>query len=97
MAVLRLYVLLALARVVAVWTWPFLTAEDTMLFSCGILGATLRLALSQLQSNAPPMSIELSIASIERELGRPIDELFVEFDPDPIAALRDVYTNGATA
>ena len=46
----------------------------------------LRLALSQLQSNAPPMSIELSIATIERELGRPIDELFVEFDPDPIAA-----------
>ena len=29
----------------------------------------LRLALSQLQSNAPPMSIELSIATIERELG----------------------------
>ena len=46
----------------------------------------LRLALSQLQSNAPPMSIELSITTIERELGRPIDELFVEFDPDPIAA-----------
>jgi predicted unusual protein kinase regulating ubiquinone biosynthesis (AarF/ABC1/UbiB family) len=46
----------------------------------------LRLALSQLQSNAPPMSIELSIATIERELGRPIDEVFVEFDPDPIAA-----------
>jgi predicted unusual protein kinase regulating ubiquinone biosynthesis (AarF/ABC1/UbiB family) len=46
----------------------------------------LRLALSQLQSNAPPMSIELSVATIERELGRPVDELFVEFDPDPIAA-----------
>ncbi len=46
----------------------------------------LRLALSQLQSNAPPMSIELAIGTIEAELGRPIDELFVEFDPDPIAA-----------
>ena len=46
----------------------------------------LRLALSQLQSNAPPMSVELSIETIERELGRPVDELFVEFDPDPIAA-----------
>ena len=46
----------------------------------------LRLALSQLQSNAPPMSVELSIETIERELGRPVDEVFVEFDPDPIAA-----------
>jgi predicted unusual protein kinase regulating ubiquinone biosynthesis (AarF/ABC1/UbiB family) len=46
----------------------------------------LRIALSQLQSNAPPMSVELSVDTIERELGRPIGELFVEFDPDPIAA-----------
>ena len=46
----------------------------------------LRLALSQLQSNAPPMSVELSIATVERELGRPIGEVFVEFDPEPIAA-----------
>ena len=46
----------------------------------------LRLALSQLQSNAPPMSIELSIATIEAELGRSLDDVFVEFDPDPIAA-----------
>jgi predicted unusual protein kinase regulating ubiquinone biosynthesis (AarF/ABC1/UbiB family) len=46
----------------------------------------LRLALAQLQSNAPPMSVELSIATVERELGRPLGELFVEFDPDPIAA-----------
>ena len=46
----------------------------------------LRLALSQLQSKAPPMSVELSLATVERELGRSVDELFVEFDPEPIAA-----------
>jgi len=46
----------------------------------------LRLALSQLQSNAPPMSVELSIATVERELGRSIGDAFVEFDPEPIAA-----------
>ncbi len=46
----------------------------------------LRLALSQLQSNAPPMSAELAIQAIERELGAPISELFVTFDPEPIAA-----------
>lgn len=46
----------------------------------------LRLALSQLQSNAPPMSAELAISTVEAELGGLIDELFVEFDPEPIAA-----------
>ncbi len=46
----------------------------------------LRQALSQLQSNAPPMATELVIATIEAEFGRPIGELFVEFDPEPIAA-----------
>ena len=46
----------------------------------------LRIALSQLQSNAPPMSVELAVATLERELGRPVSEAFVEFDPEPIAA-----------
>ena len=46
----------------------------------------LRLALSQLQSDAPPMSVDLAIETVERELGRPVDEVFVEFDPNPIAA-----------
>jgi len=46
----------------------------------------LRVALSQLQSNAPPMSFELAKEAIERELGAPLEALFVDFDPDPIAA-----------
>ncbi|MCU1396037.1 MAG: hypothetical protein JWM34_4465 [Ilumatobacteraceae bacterium] len=46
----------------------------------------LRLALSTLQSNAPPMSFELAKGVIERELGRPLEDLFVTFDPEPIAA-----------
>ena len=46
----------------------------------------LRQALSQLQSNAPPMATHLVVATVEAELGRPIGELFVEFDPEPIAA-----------
>ncbi|MGA9277241.1 ABC1 kinase family protein, partial [Ilumatobacter sp.] len=46
----------------------------------------MRIALAQLQSDAPPMSTELARATVESELGAPIDELFVEFDPEPIAA-----------
>jgi predicted unusual protein kinase regulating ubiquinone biosynthesis (AarF/ABC1/UbiB family) len=45
-----------------------------------------RIALAQLQQDAPPMSVELAAATIETELGATPDRLFAEFDPDPIAA-----------
>ncbi len=50
------------------------------------LPESLRLALAQLQSNAPPMSVELVHDVIRQEFGRDINELFVEFDEEPIAA-----------
>ncbi|MFT6763187.1 MAG: putative unusual protein kinase regulating ubiquinone biosynthesis (AarF/ABC1/UbiB family) [Candidatus Aldehydirespiratoraceae bacterium] len=46
----------------------------------------MRLALAQLQSDAPPMSTELARSTVESELGGSIEELFVEFDDEPIAA-----------
>ena len=42
------------------------------------LPESMRLALSELQSNAPPMSLTLAVETVERELGHPIHELFVE-------------------
>jgi len=50
------------------------------------LPAPLREALAQLQSSAPPMSGELAAQVIERDLGGRPEELFLEWDPDPIAA-----------
>ncbi|MDP2290249.1 MAG: AarF/ABC1/UbiB kinase family protein [Actinomycetota bacterium] len=50
------------------------------------LPAPLREALAQLQSNAPPMSAALAAQVIESEFGAPPDQLFVEWDPQPIAA-----------
>lgn len=50
------------------------------------LPPALRGALSQLQSNAPPMSAALAAEVIERELGGPPERVFVQWDPDPIAA-----------
>jgi predicted unusual protein kinase regulating ubiquinone biosynthesis (AarF/ABC1/UbiB family) len=46
----------------------------------------LRLALAQLQSNAPPMSSDLAAGVVERELGAAPERVFAEWDPDPIAA-----------
>ena len=46
----------------------------------------MRLALSQLQSNAPPMSADLVNEVVERELGRPPQQIFLEWDEQPLAA-----------
>ena len=45
-----------------------------------------RQALATLQAGAPPMSADLAAEVVERELGRAPDQLFVEWDPEPIAA-----------
>ncbi len=45
-----------------------------------------RAALAQLQADAPPMSAELAVATIEAELGAPVGELFAAFDEAPMAA-----------
>ena len=45
-----------------------------------------RQALAVLQTAAPPMSSDLAAAVVERELGRAPADLFVEWDPEPIAA-----------
>ncbi len=41
---------------------------------------------SQLQDRVPPFSSELAIAAIEGELGKPIQTLFRDFNPIPLAA-----------
>lgn len=45
-----------------------------------------RKALSALQQDAPPMSRNLVRTAVESELGKPLDQLFAEFDLEPIAA-----------
>jgi predicted unusual protein kinase regulating ubiquinone biosynthesis (AarF/ABC1/UbiB family) len=46
----------------------------------------LRMALAQLRNNAPPMSRELAAGVIRDELGGAPEDVFVDWDPDPIAA-----------
>ncbi len=46
----------------------------------------MRMALAQLRTDAPPMSPELAAGVVAEELGRPPTDVFVEWDPEPIAA-----------
>jgi predicted unusual protein kinase regulating ubiquinone biosynthesis (AarF/ABC1/UbiB family) len=50
------------------------------------LPAPLREALAQLQASAPPMSGDLAAEVIRADLGKAPEDLFVEWDPVPIAA-----------
>ena len=45
-----------------------------------------RQALASLQADAPPMSADLAAEVVEAELGLPPEKVFVEWDPEPIAA-----------
>ncbi len=45
-----------------------------------------RTALAELQSNAPPMSGALAAQVVEEELGGPPAQVFLEWDPEPIAS-----------
>ncbi|WP_410500120.1 ubiquinone biosynthesis regulatory protein kinase UbiB [Chitinibacter sp. S2-10] len=42
--------------------------------------------LAQLQDNVPPFDSQVAIVQIEASLGKPIAELFAEFDPVPVAS-----------
>jgi len=50
------------------------------------LPAEFRAELEQLQDSVPPRPLREVTARIQRELGHPPEELFAEFDPEPIAS-----------
>ena len=50
------------------------------------LPEALRESLAQLQHDAPPMSVDLAAGVVRSELGADPDDVFEEWDPDPIAA-----------
>jgi predicted unusual protein kinase regulating ubiquinone biosynthesis (AarF/ABC1/UbiB family) len=50
------------------------------------LSPGVRRTLSRLQDSVPPMSPELAASVVEEELGRPPEQVFARWDPEPIAA-----------
>jgi ubiquinone biosynthesis protein len=51
-----------------------------------IVPADIAIELAKLQDRVPPFPGEQAMAIIEEELGRPVGELFAEFDPLPMAS-----------
>jgi len=51
-----------------------------------IVPSDIALELARLQDRVPPFPGEEAVAIIERELGKPVRELFAEFDPEPMAS-----------
>ncbi len=51
-----------------------------------VVGEDVASSLTRLQDKMPPFSTKQAIATIEKELGRKIDEIFAEFEGQPIAA-----------
>src|SRR5437763_1113322 len=63
-----------------------LSFVDTSAILEGQHGEVYRAALASLQADAEPMETVLVAAVVESELGRPPEQLFVEFSAEPLAA-----------
>lgn len=65
---------------------PFIKFGQALATRSDLVGEEVAESLSTLQDRLPPFPGEQAEAAIEADLGRPVEELFVEFDPHPIAA-----------
>ena len=51
-----------------------------------LLPADIADELARLQDRVPPFESRLALEEIERAYGRPVDQVFAEFNPEPIAS-----------
>ncbi|MFD2261662.1 2-polyprenylphenol 6-hydroxylase [Lacibacterium aquatile] len=64
----------------------FIKAGQTLSTRADLVGEQVAIDLAGLQDRLPPFPSEAARATIEAELGRPLSELFAEFDDVPVAA-----------
>lgn len=61
-----------------------------------LVGASLAAELTRLQSEVPADSLAITRATLEKELGRPLGELFPKFEPLPLASASIAQAHLAT-
>src|SRR6478752_5145613 len=61
-----------------------------------LVGASLAAELTRLQSEVPADSLAITRATVEKELGRPLGELFATFEPTPQASASIAQVHLAT-
>lgn len=64
----------------------FIKAGQTLSTRADIVGEEVAADLAGLQDRLPPFPADAARATIEAEIGQPIDALFLEFDDTPVAA-----------
>ena len=75
---------------------PFIKFGQALATRSDLVGDDVAEALTKLQDRLPPFSAEEAETAIEVALGKPIEELFVTFSPEPVAAASIAQVHFAT-
>lgn len=74
----------------------FIKLGQTLATRVDLIGADIADDLRRLQDRLPPFSYELAKKRIEGELGKPLGDLYTDFDPVPVAAASIAQVHFAT-
>ena len=85
-----------LARALTEMGPSFIKLGQMLSTRADLLGEQVALDLAELQDHLPPFDGALARKIIEEELGKPVEELFVSFDPEPVSAASIAQVHKAT-
>ncbi|SME94006.1 2-octaprenylphenol hydroxylase [Tistlia consotensis] len=75
-----------LARALVALGPSFIKLGQFLATRADLIGEAMAADLAQLHDRLPPFPTEAARRAIERELGRPLDAVFLAFDPKPVSA-----------
>ncbi len=85
-----------LARALVEMGPSFIKLGQALSTRADLVGEQIALDLAELQDHLPPFETALARSIIEEELGRPVEELFLSFDPEPVSAASIAQVHHAT-